>query len=212
MWHTIKSLPRMMPTAVVREELVSETIEFDLKLARRSSLEGSDRVECFAPGDTNETIFPIRDIGVKREGLTPGSAGTGSGRAAASSEERTMRQDAIHARQALPVRRVIASPAPLPYHPLPRVPRRSRVVRALLWLYRKLLIEPVGHRAREERLGALPERILRDIGLRRAAVHAAAWGLLRITDLLQPYPSAGPLCVCGRPGFRPTLVRLSEAA
>ena len=83
---------------------------------------------------------------------------------------------------------------------------------ALLWLYRLLFVQPVGRRAREERLGALPDRILRDIGLKRVDVRAAAWGAVRLRDLLRDYPSAGPLYVCGRPDFPLTLVRLSEAA
>ena len=89
--------------------------------------------------------------------------------------------------------------------------RLPRVIRALRRLFRLLLVEPVGRRARAERVGALPDRIMRDIGLRRADVQASAFGLVRLPDGMR-YPSAGPLYVCGRPGFRPTLVRLSEAA
>jgi uncharacterized protein YjiS (DUF1127 family) len=95
---------------------------------------------------------------------------------------------------------------------LPAPRRRSRLVAALLWLYRLLLVRPVGRRARVERLGGLPERTLRDIGLRRADVHAAACDLVRLDDALWIYPSPGPLYICGRPDFRLTLVRLSEAA
>ena len=123
-----------------------------------------------------------------------------------------MRQRASHTRQPLPDRRVaIASLAPLVRRPPPQA-RPPRLVGALLWLYRLLLVRPVGRRAREERLGALPGRILHDIGLKRVDVQAAAWGAVRLRDVVRAYPSAGPLYVCGRPGFRLTLVRLGEAA
>ena len=118
-----------------------------------------------------------------------------------------------YAREPRPVRSGgIASPAPLVRRPLPQPARPSRLVGALLWLCRLLLVQPIGRRAREDRVGALPGRILRDIGLKRADVQAAAWGLVRLRDVVRDYPSAGPLYVCGRPGFRLTLVRLREAA
>jgi hypothetical protein len=82
----------------------------------------------------------------------------------------------------------------------------------MLWLYRLLFVQPVSRRSREERLGALPDRTLRDIGLKRADVRAATWGPVRLCDVLRKYPSAGPLYVCSRPDFPLTLVRLSEAA
>ena len=123
-----------------------------------------------------------------------------------------MRQRAPDARQPLPDRRAaIVSLAPLVRRPLPQA-RPPRLMAALLWLYRLLLVRPVGRRAREERLGALSDQTLRDIGLKRADVRAAAWGRVRLGDVLRAYPSAGPLYVCGRPGFRLTLVRLGEAA
>lgn len=100
---------------------------------------------------------------------------------------------------------------PLTYRPLPRSGRRSRVIAALLWLYRLLFVQPVGRRAREERLCALSDRTLRDIGLGRADVQAAMFGVVRLSEVMR-YPSAGPLYVCGRPGFRPMLVPLNEAA
>ena len=118
-----------------------------------------------------------------------------------------------YAREPRPVRSAgIASPAPLVRRPLPQPARPSRLVGALLWLCRLLLVQPVGRRAREDRVGALPGRILRDIGLKRADVRAATWGPVRLCDVLRKYPSAGPLYVCGRPDFPLTLVRLSEAA
>ena len=123
-----------------------------------------------------------------------------------------MRQMAQHAMQPRPA--CAGAPAtrpPLPHRPLPRPARPSRLLAALLWPIRLLFVQPVGRRARAERLGALPDRALRDIGLKRADVRAAALGMVRLPDLLR-YPSAGPLCVCGRPDFRLTLVRLSEAA
>lgn len=123
-----------------------------------------------------------------------------------------MQNMAQQARQPLPVQGRAALPRPLPRRPLPRPPRRPRLITALLRLLRLLFVEPVGRRAREERLAALPERILRDIGLRRADVQAAAWRLVPLTAVMQPYPSSGPLYVCGRPGFRPVVVRLSKAA
>lgn len=128
-----------------------------------------------------------------------------------------MRAMAPHARQRLPVRdgASVSPPAlrhrALAYRLLRQPARRLRVVAALLWVYRLLFVQPVGRRAREERLRALPGRTLRDIGLRRADVQAAAFGMLRLSEIVR-YPRAGPLCVCGRPGFRPVLVRLSEAA
>ena len=96
--------------------------------------------------------------------------------------------------------------------PLPQPARRPRLIAALLWLFRLLFVEPVGRKAREERLAALPERTLRDIGLQRADVQAAAWEPVPLAAVMPPYPSPGPLCVCGRPGFRPIVVRLSRAA
>jgi uncharacterized protein YjiS (DUF1127 family) len=123
-----------------------------------------------------------------------------------------MRQIAQDAVQRLPVRSGVPASAPLALRPLPQPARRSRVLGALRWLYRLLLVRPVGRRAREERLAALPARILRDIGLRRADVQASAWGLVRLQKVVPDYPSAGPLYVCGRPGFRPTVVCLRKAA
>jgi uncharacterized protein YjiS (DUF1127 family) len=124
-----------------------------------------------------------------------------------------MQQIARHATQPLPVEPgTPALPVPLQHRPLPRSARRPRLVRALLRLVRLLFVQPVGRRARAERLGALSDRTLRDIGLRRTDVQAAAYGVVRLCDLVRAYPSAGPLYVCGRPGFRPTLVRLDKAA
>ena len=122
-----------------------------------------------------------------------------------------MQQMVQYARQPLSFCAGATASPPLLRRPPPPA-RPSRLIRALLWLNCQLLVRPVGRRAREERLGALPDRTLRDIGLRRADVQAAICGLVRLGDMMQGYPSAGPLCVCGRPGFRPTLVRLREAA
>ncbi len=88
---------------------------------------------------------------------------------------------------------------------------RRRALGALRWLLRLLFVAPVGRRARAERFAALSERTLRDIGLRRTDVQAAALGLAPLATVLQRYPSPH-LCVCGRPGFRPVVVRLSKAA
>jgi uncharacterized protein YjiS (DUF1127 family) len=124
-----------------------------------------------------------------------------------------MQQIARHATQPLPAESgAPALPVPLQHRPLPRRARPPRLIRALLWLFRLLFVQPVGRRARAERLRALPDRTLRDIGLRRADIQAVATGLVRLCDLVRAYPSAGPLYVCGRPGFRPTVVRLDEAA
>jgi hypothetical protein len=124
-----------------------------------------------------------------------------------------MQQMVQYARQPLPVRPgAIASPPTLLRCPPPPPARPSRLLGPLLWLYRLLFVRPVGRRAREDRLRALPDRILRDIGLNRPGVQAAAWGMVRLGDLVHKYPCAGPLYVCGRAGFRPTLVRLREAA
>jgi uncharacterized protein YjiS (DUF1127 family) len=136
-----------------------------------------------------------------------------TGQVEPESEEWAMQQSAQHATQALSARSgARGSPAPLRHRPLPRRARSPRLMRALLWLFRLLFVQPVGGRARAERLHALPDRTLRDIGLRRADIQAVASGLVRLCDLVRAYPSAGPLYVCGRPGFRPTVVRLSEAA
>jgi len=124
-----------------------------------------------------------------------------------------MRQLALCARQTLAGGPdATAAPTRLTRRPLPEPARPPRLVSALLWLYRLLCVQPVGRKAREERLGALSDRILRDIGLKRVDVRAAACGAVRLRDLLRDYPSAGPLYVCGRPDFPLTLVRLSEAA
>jgi uncharacterized protein YjiS (DUF1127 family) len=123
-----------------------------------------------------------------------------------------MRQIARHVQPLRVPSPAIAAPRPTTHRPLPGWGRRSRLIAALLWLYRLLLVRPVGRRARAEHLSALPERTLRDIGLKRADVRAAACDLVRLDDVMWGYPSAGPLYICGRPDFRPTLVRLSEAA
>ena len=123
-----------------------------------------------------------------------------------------MQQMAQQARQPLPVRSgALPARVPLQHRRLPRPRPLPRVVGVLRWLFRRVFVQPVGRRAREERLRALPDRILRDIGLKRADGQAAAFGMVRLSEVMR-YPSAGPLYVCGRPGFRPTLVRLSEAA
>jgi hypothetical protein len=109
-------------------------------------------------------------------------------------EEPVMQQIARHATQPLPAEPCApALPVPLQHRPLPRRARSPRLIRALLWLFRLAFVQPVGRRARAER--------------RRVAS-----GLVRLCDLVRAYPSAGPLYVCGRPGFRPTVVRLNEAA
>jgi hypothetical protein len=123
-----------------------------------------------------------------------------------------MQQMARQARQPAPARSgTLPARVPVQHRPLPQPARLPRVVGALRRLFRLLFVRPVGRRAREERVGALPDRILRDIGLKRADVQAAVLGMVRVSDVMR-YPSAGPLYVCGRPGFRPTLVRLGEAA
>ena len=123
-----------------------------------------------------------------------------------------MRQMATMARHTLPSPPdAMAARTALVRCPLPQ-PTSPRALRAMLWLYRLLFVQPVGRRSREERLGALPDRTLRDIGLKRADVRAATWGPVRLCDVLRKYPSAGPLYLCGRPDFPLTLVRLSEAA
>jgi uncharacterized protein YjiS (DUF1127 family) len=123
-----------------------------------------------------------------------------------------MQQMAQQARQPLPARSgTLPARVPLQHRPLPQPARPARMVSALRRLFRLLFVQPVGRRARAERIGALPDRILRDIGLKRADVQGAVLGMVRLPDVMR-YPSAGPLYVCGRPGFRPTLVRLGEAA
>jgi hypothetical protein len=87
-----------------------------------------------------------------------------------------------------------------------------RVIGALWWLVRMLFVQPIGRRAREDRLGALGDRTLQDIGLKRADVHAAAWGIVALGEAVPDYPGAGPLVACGPQGYPLALVRLSEAA
>jgi uncharacterized protein YjiS (DUF1127 family) len=99
-----------------------------------------------------------------------------------------------------------------PSGPLRRVSRLPRVIEALVWLYRLLFVAPVGRRAREDRLAALSDRTLADIGVRRPDAHAASWGRVPVRALMPRYPLDRPLVVCGRPGYPLALVRLSEAA
>jgi hypothetical protein len=99
-----------------------------------------------------------------------------------------------------------------PVTPRPEIIRRPRVLTALIWLYRLLFVEPIGRRAREDRLGALSDRTLAEIGVRRADVHAAIWGRVPVRAVVPSYPIDRPLVVCGRPGYPLTLVRMSEAA
>jgi hypothetical protein len=94
----------------------------------------------------------------------------------------------------------------------PEITSRPRIVQALVWLYRVLLVEPVGRRARADRLAGLSDRILGDIGIRRADVHAATWGAVALRAVVPAHPADRPLVVCGRPGYPLTLVRMSEAA
>jgi hypothetical protein len=105
----------------------------------------------------------------------------------------------------------VATPAPMARRPMPET-ARPRVIRALLWLLRRLFVEPVGRKAREERLLTLGPRYLRDIGLERIDMHASAWGGVPMDHVTPEYPSPGPLFICGRPGFPLTVVRLGKAA
>jgi len=152
---------------------------------------------------------PPGDIGAKRRPRRSTKAGTGLAPGCGlGREDEAMQNMAQQARQPLPVRHG----APMSRRPLPRRARRPRLIAGLLWLLRLLFVAPVGRKARAERLCALPERTLRDIGLQRADMQAAAWGLVPLAAVMQPYPGSGPLCICGRPDFRPVVVRLSQAA
>jgi uncharacterized protein YjiS (DUF1127 family) len=102
-------------------------------------------------------------------------------------------------------------PTPMPLR-RPVTARRWRVMSALLWLFRLLFVTPIGRRAREERLGALSDRALRDIGLMRSDIGASASGMVPLDAALGGYPSAGPLVVSDRRGQPLTLVRLNRAA
>ncbi|MGH6913660.1 MAG: hypothetical protein ACREH3_08120 [Geminicoccales bacterium] len=93
-----------------------------------------------------------------------------------------------------------------------RTARRPRPVEALVWLFRLLFVLPIGRQAREDRLGTLSDRVLRDIGILRADAHAAAWGMVPLQEVLPRYPADGRLVACARRGAALALVRLSEAA
>jgi len=96
--------------------------------------------------------------------------------------------------------------------PRPKITRRWRVTSALLWLVRLLFVTPIGRRAREERLGMLSDRALRDIGLTRSDIGASTSGMVPVDAAVGAYPSAGPLVVSDRRGRPLTLVRLNRAA
>lgn len=125
-----------------------------------------------------------------------------------------MLRDAQIAGQVLPIRPnpnppTRATQAPL----LPRTtPRRWRVISALMWLFRLLFVTPIGPRARAEHLGALSDRALRDIGLMRRDIDAAASGMVPLDVAVRAYPRAGPLVVSDRCGRPLTLIRLNRAA
>jgi uncharacterized protein YjiS (DUF1127 family) len=97
-------------------------------------------------------------------------------------------------------------------HPIHRRAHRPRMIGALLWLMHLLFVQPIGRRAREERLGALCDRTLQDIGLKRADLHAALWGIVALGEAVPDYPSAGPLVACRRQGRPRALAGLREAA
>jgi uncharacterized protein YjiS (DUF1127 family) len=101
-------------------------------------------------------------------------------------------------------------PQAIRFAPIPIKAPLRRVIGALSWLARMLFVQPIGRR--EDRLGALGDRILQDIGLKRADVHAAACGIVALGEAVPDYPGAGPLVACGRRGYPLALVRLSEAA
>jgi hypothetical protein len=114
----------------------------------------------------------------------------------------------------LPVepRHPVLRPRQAPIGPLPQIGGRPRMLAALFWLYRSLFVEPVGRGAREERLQALSDRALRDVGIRRSDVHAAIWGRVPLHAVVPSYPIDRPLVVCGRQGYPLTVVRMSKAA
>jgi uncharacterized protein YjiS (DUF1127 family) len=124
-----------------------------------------------------------------------------------------MPQNVHETGQVLPVRFAPGPPSgsPLPLR-RPEMARRSRVTSALLWLIRTLFVTPIGRRAREERLGMLSDRALRDIGLMRSDIGASVSGMMRLDAAVAAYPSAGPLVVSDRRGHPLTLVRLNRAA
>lgn len=126
-----------------------------------------------------------------------------------------MSRNAQAAGQVLPIdftpNPAAGSRAPLPLR-RPGTARRWRVMSALMGLFRLLFVTPIGRRAREEHLGALSDRALRDIGLMRADIGAFASGMVRLDAAVGGYPSAGPLVVSDRRGHPPTLVRLNRAA
>jgi hypothetical protein len=126
-----------------------------------------------------------------------------------------MSQNAQDTGQVLPIdftpNPAAGSRAPLPLR-RPDSARRWSVTAALMWLIRLLFVTPIGRRAREESLGVLSDRTLRDIGLTRSDIGAFASGMVRLDAALGGYPSAGPLVVSDRRGRPLTLVRLNRAA
>lgn len=94
-------------------------------------------------------------------------------------------------------------------------PNRSRVTSAIRVALRTVLgwlTQPVGRRAREERLAGLSDRTLQDLDLRRGDAQAASWGEVPLDDVAPDRPQGGPLVVCDRQQRPLTLVRLSKAA
>jgi hypothetical protein len=178
-----------------------------------------DQINHLPLGVTNETKFVLRDIRWKRSPPIPGEVGIRSlSRDRNASEEQAMQQIAERLARACPVRLPVEPRHPVlrqrhaPVVPRPEITRQPRLIEAIVWLYRLLFVVPVGRRAREDRLGALSDRTLRDIGIRRADVHAAIWGRVAVRALMPHYPIDRPLVICGRPGYPLTLVRMSEAA
>lgn len=130
-----------------------------------------------------------------------------------------MQQIAENARDGGPVRLqpVTLRPRPLPANPLQpgalaSIGRRPRAVEALVWLWRLLLVRPIGRRARADRLGRLSDRALRDIGMLRADAHATALGMVPLQEVLPSYPGEGCLVAGARRGQPLSLVRMGKAA
>lgn len=101
---------------------------------------------------------------------------------------------------------------PLPPGGRPSTHRRPRPVAALLWLGRLLFVRPIGRRARADRLGGLGDGTLRDLGILRADVQAAALGLVPLHEVLPRYPGDGRVACCAARRHPPRQVRIGEAA
>jgi len=125
-----------------------------------------------------------------------------------------MAQNVHDPRQVLPCRPVSADKTELgtSMPGQPQIARPSRMIAALKWLFHLLFVQPVGRRARLERLGRLSDHALRDIGLMRADTSGYTTGLVALQDYPADHANVQPLAPRAQPRHALTVVRLHEAA